>query len=1424
VGGYTSQAGFGQTSQSFPPITASVSIGNGSANNSFGGFGNDGSLFNFSTGGGITNPFAAQQNAQPATNGVSNGGVFNFGGGQQQSNTPPAFGGFGSQPQPPQQSSQNIFGTSLSQSKDFGGAFSTPQQQPTTNIFGAATSQPTPSLFAASTPQPSQSLTGGFGGFGSGPPAQATTAPSMFAGFGATAGQTSQATFGGLGQSTTQQAPSFEGYGQSTPAPAFGQPNGEMMKTTPEPSPQKTLGWNKQTMNGTRSSVQDSGESSPDRPPHIEQDSDINPPNVFANIARPSPQPTPTPQPTSTPVTSAGTEVSSNLFNFSKPAELEPQREPEKPQEKENVQPNSFAVATPTPATSSNPFASLKWMPQSEQPSLFSASLQAEKPKVPSISSVPPKITYEGLFGPPSGTSEKTTEIPPGLFNFGNKPAQQTVESAPMRGSSPPKTTTPSSNGASKIANGMFSQPKAQNMTQSFQAPISAPTSTRTANVLVSPLYARILPELLREDNLPAPDTQRDLNEEETRFYYQALKVDRLNILIMKLFAKFPKNADLSSVCIDYINWMDEIKKDVKGNRLAELIEEYGELAGQKRYDQEQGRIPMAGTNKRRAAPPEEQESEKRAKTNGDAPQSSTASKFQSLFEQPNNDDEDIGEDTPRAHAQNWSAARARTAVNGPDNSTPAPSNSTSAIEYPNIFGASTSTPAPPQTSNLFHKAAPSLAPASTSNLFNRAASPAEPATNNLFGNSATAPAVTPGPSNAVGLFSQEVAAPAASPAPVFGGGFRPSTSLISTEVTGQPAFSSFTPSTSLSTSQASKAPAFFGFTPSTSSSTAEAPKAPPLTGFTPSASLSTSEAPKAPVFTGSKPSTSLSTSEVPKAPAFTGFKPSTSLSTTDAQKTPAFSGFKPVNSTASSSFSLPKFGSGSGNFLNQFAQNAEETAKKAKKLAMEEDYDSDEETKEQWEARYEKQQEEKRKKLAATAVAASGFKFTPTSSVAGSNAGSGDEGGSRGTGFLALPPAPGSTFSNFSRSVSPANALSPGGSVFDAPRSGTPVNKDNPFANISQQASERGDADDEEEEEEEDSVDGDERSLAGGEVAEDDVDQESTPKVNGVTARQGPFMLDGASDESSSEKLGTPKPRTDGLFGRVSRDSPVDRTPLATTGANTSSILGTSGPTVSVWTPKDPIKFSTGNGNAEAEKSTTKPAFSFTPVGASSKSSQPVFSGLFSNMQGSPAASGTTTPSNPFANLITPSQKTVLCNSLWPPSGATSVFNTPGPLSRATTPGVSDMSGAESTANEAEEPKPDNQIDIADLAKDKEGCDVIFESSKVKATKYDKGDKQVDSTAGEAAKEGWHVAGVGPIAILKHQESGIVSMLMRTTPSGRVIINTRITGVLNPQAMNKRARLVIVTKDGAESYLIGFQTTDDCKAFVDAIKANGAK
>jgi hypothetical protein len=798
-------------------------------------------------------------------------------------------------------------------------------------------------------------------------------------------------------------------------------------------------------------------------------------------------------------------------------------------------------------------------------------------------------------------------------------------------------------------------------------------------------LFALFLPEIMREDNLPAPAPGQDLNAEEKKLYYSNLKIARLNKVWALSLPQLQVYGDLSPFMGDYAALLAEIKKDTKDSRLGQLYSTHGETAGQRLYDQEQGRLPADGTNKRKAAPAEDEEKEKRAKVNGELGGSSTVNKFQSI----------LGQSTQQPNGGSSSGAGG-------------------------LFGASAGSPAPAPSSNLFAKAAPAAQPSSSGGLFAASSTSAAPSTTNMFGSISAAPAATPASSSTSNLFAKA---------------------------------------------------------------------ATPANGTTSS------------LFSTPKPSTEAA----PTPTAGSGFKPTTSSTTDDAVKPPSFGGFKPtLSSGTTASSGPPKFGGGGGaSFMNQFAKNAEETAKKERQKAFDDDYDSDEETKEQWFARYDKAQEEKKKKLAA-ASAGSSFKFTPTSSVAGSNAGSGDEAEPKGFASFLAPPAANNFFS---RSASPASVT---GSVFDQPRASTPISKDNPFANLSsQQPSEKGDADDEDEgsaaDADEDSPQATSLGLDGTSEQEED---DATPKPNGIFKRKGPFEED---DDSQSE---TPvkQTRTDGLFGRISRDG--DRTPLASTGANTSSLFSTSAAADQTWTPKDPIKFASTNASSDAESGTTKkPLFSFTPANSTQPKSG-VFSGLFSGTQNSAATSGAATPSNPFASLTTPAAKLKAGDSLLPPpSGATSVFSSPG-WSRATTPGPSDISGAESTAGE-EETKSDAQIDIADLANDTVGADVLFQAPKVKATDFAKEET-------ETKKKGWNIAGVGPIAIFTKDD--VTSLLMRAHPSGKIVLNTRLSSVLNPEPMKKRVRMLVVTGEGPQSYVISFQTEEEASSFADACKANGAK
>lgn len=476
----------------------------------------------------------------------------------------------------------------------------------------------------------------------------------------------------------------------------------------------------------------------------------------------------------------------------------------------------------------------------------------------------------------------------------------------------------------------------------------------------------------------------------------------------------------------------------------------------------------------------------------------------------------------------------------------------------------------------------------------------------------------------------------------------------------------------------------------------------------------------------------------------------------------------KPV--AEGSKFKMPTFDP-TANLMASFGKKAADTAAEAKKKAFDNDYDSDEETEAEWDRKYEEKMAAKAAELKKVQQNSGfGFKvntFAPTSSLA--------------------PPSTNGGF-NFSRSVSPA--ASANGSVFDAARSSTPGGS-NIFGHLSNAGSDvegsaRGDADDEDSDDDAQQSNGAKTSdnqpngQFGGFSESDDAPSD--------TAASGRSLFDrvekrpeAPSSSTSSNLFGFPisadksnaKPSS-GLFGRVSRDEPSERPPLATTAANDGGLFGfgkavTAGD--QTWKADSPIKFNNGT--------TEPPKFSFT-ASTPSKATPSGFSFSPNAPTTTPSSSlwGPTSGSSLFG-ATKPSQ------SLFVPSGSSSVLPS-GTTSRATTPGVSDVSGAETTGGEQEDTRSDPQIgDLVGMEAAKLGHDVLFESDKVKSSRY-----EIDPSGKKSPA--WATQGIGPIAILKDQTSGVTKILMKKEPSGGIVINTRLMASTKYEPIGKRARFGI--------------------------------
>jgi hypothetical protein len=207
-------------------------------------------------------------------------------------------------------------------------------------------------------------------------------------------------------------------------------------------------------------------------------------------------------------------------------------------------------------------------------------------------------------------------------------------------------------------------------------------------------------------------------------------------------------------------------------------------------------------------------------------------------------------------------------------------------------------------------------------------------------------------------------------------------------------------------------------------------------------------------------------------------------------------------------------------------------------------------------------------------------------------------------------------------------------------------------------------------------------------------------------------------------------------------------------------------------------------------------PAFQFTPAG-------------------SVTPFGSPTPKPSGSMLFSATKPT---SSLFPPTASSSTFAsglTSAATSRATTPGISDVSGAESTAGEQEEVTNEPQSDLVGMLEDKKGHDVLFECGHAKASRYESDKSKIKNN------NSWPVQGIGPLAVLKSQETGVVKILMKRVPNGGVVINSRLLPQSEYTQIKKRARFMIVDTEGPKTYLVQFDKEEEAGIFVKICNAN---
>lgn len=545
---------------------------------------------------------------------------------------------------------------------------------------------------------------------------------------------------------------------------------------------------------------------------------------------------------------------------------------------------------------------------------------------------------------------------------------------------------------------------------------------------------------------------------------------------------------------------------------------------------------------------------------------------------------------------------------------------------------------------------------------------------------------------------------------------------------------------------------------------------------------------------------------------------------------------FKPAASSAASS-SAP-FGGSSGptNFLAQFGQNSAADRKKEMEKRKAEDMDSDEDEAE-WERRDAEEQRKKKQKLEQEA---SKFKskFVPGKGFVFETSGSEND-----------QPAAAEATENAPASVLHGNGLDRQHEAF-AKQQAAAANFVNPFAKLAKQdsgneGSKNGDADDEDERSEEDNqaikkpFGGSlfDRISAPTPKAKEDINQENPLKASGQGINLfGQLSGPAASVPAFNFTSQASSPAKTNPFGKLSSSTPSQNVFGTPTSARPPNAPGSGEKGDNTWKPESPIKFGgspeagskkhareddeteEGQGHAKRTDNKVGPAVNIT-------SPSPSKAPLGTLFGAAKADTATETPSkNPF-NVAAPTPASAIPSnfgfgispmkptSLFPPSN-----NASNGVSRSTSPGATTGESATESNAEGEEEgiEKHKQLDLTSSGPGEEDDDSLFDvRAKVKV--WDANKENEDTQA----KGGWAVKGVGQFRVLKNRKTSQTRMLMRSDPSGNIIINAAITKQLKYSAPTKQTLRIpiMISATKLETYVLNVKKECDTTKIVTLLE-----
>ncbi|KYK58367.1 nucleoporin nsp1 [Drechmeria coniospora] len=178
--------------------------------------------------------------------------------------------------------------------------------------------------------------------------------------------------------------------------------------------------------------------------------------------------------------------------------------------------------------------------------------------------------------------------------------------------------------------------------------------------------------------------------------------------------------------------------------------------------------------------------------------------------------------------------------------------------------------------------------------------------------------------------------------------------------------------------------------------------------------------------------------------------------------------------------------------------------------------------------------------------------------------------------------------------------------------------------------------------------------------------------------------------------------------------------------------------------------------------------------------------------------------------------------------TGTNSPLNLGGGSSLATTPAALTPEPADGDGEEGEKHE---QINLTDgLDADEEVLHEVrakvlqFVPPSDKSDKDEESDKDKDKDKDKAkSKSPWSTKGIGNLRLLKHKESGVVRLLLRTEPRGHVAFNRALLPNRPYKADAKYVKLMTSNEkgDGLETWMVQVKTNELAKELAKALEEN---